>query len=303
MQSVGLYLNLDKETAIEVAEEILYWLKKQGKRVFLPQEQSKMAALPVAGVDWEEFARQADVVIVLGGDGTLLAAARRLSPAGVPVMGVNLGHLGFLTTVEPPNIIRALEEVLAGRYQIDDRMMLECDLIRNGQKVYHYLALNEVVVTKGAFARLIRLQTFINEDYFTTYPGDGLIVATPTGSTAYCLSAGGPIINPQLHSIIITPICPHTLFSRSLVIPEGERVKVVVKADHHDLMLTCDGQKGYPLLPDDQVVIYSAPFRAKLLRLTGQSFYQVLRTRLQEGAFAEGFGPLDKPYEGSEREV
>ena len=227
-------------------------------------------------------------MVVLGGDGTLLTVARLFSPFDLPIMGVNLGHLGFLTTVEPTNIIPALATVLAGDYFIDQRLMLKCEIYREDTKIYNYLALNEVAMTKGAFARLIRLETFINGEYCATYPGDGLIVATPTGSTAYSLSAGGPIINPQLHNIIITPICPHTLFTRSLVIPEGDKVEIVVKADHDDLMLTCDGQRGYPLKAGDKIMVFRAPFRANLIRLSGQSFYQVFRNRLQEGTLSEG---------------
>jgi NAD+ kinase len=287
MQRIGLYINRKKEAAEKVARELITWLQHQGKEVYLLQRQTRDLGLPGQGLDWDDFARHIDLAIVLGGDGTLLAAARYLSPAGVPIMGVNMGHLGFLTTAEPANITFALTQVLAGDYCLDDRLMLESSVLRNGNKVYGYLALNEIVVTKGAFARLIRLQTFINGEYYATYPGDGLIVATPTGSTAYSLSAGGPIMNPQLHNIIITPICPHTLSSRSLVIPEEERVEIIVKADHDDIMLTCDGQQGFPLEAGDKIIVYRAPFRARLVRLCGQGFYQVLRTRFQEGTFSE----------------
>jgi len=287
MQSFGFYINRKKAAATLLARELIAWLQQRGKEVFLLQRQTRDLDLPGRRLEAEDFARQIDLALVLGGDGTLLAAARALSPAGVPLMGVNMGHLGFLATAEPANIIPALTKVLAGEFCLDDRLMLEVCVFRKGREVYSYLALNEIVVTKGAFARLIRLQTFINGEYYATYPGDGLIVATPTGSTAYSLSAGGPIMNPKLQGVIITPICPHTLSSRSLVIPEEERVEITIKADHNKIMLTCDGQQGFPLEAGDRIAVCRAPFRAKLVRLRGQSFYQVLRTRLQEGAFSE----------------
>lgn len=288
MQNIGLYLNLDKDAAEEVARDIIKWLQGQGKDAYLLADQAQATGLSGVALAKDEFAHRVDMVVVLGGDGTLLTVARLFSPFDVPIMGVNLGHLGFLTTVEPNNIIPALATVLRGDYFIDQRLMLKCEIYREGVEIYGYLALNEIAVTKGAFARLIRLETIINGEYCATYPGDGLIVATPTGSTAYSLSAGGPIINPKLHNIIITPICPHTLFARSLVIPEGDRVEIVVKADHDDLMLTCDGQQGYPLRAGDKILVFRAPFRANLVRLSGQSFYQVFRDRLQEGTLSVG---------------
>lgn len=288
MQNIGLYLNLNKEAAGIAAREIISWLRNQGRDTYILAEQARVTGLPGVALAKDDYAHRVDMVVVLGGDGTLLTVARQFSPFDVPIMGVNLGHLGFLTTVEPTNIIPALTTVLRGDYFIDQRLMLECEIYREDQRIYGYLALNEVAVTKGAFARLIRLETFINGEYCATYPGDGLIVATPTGSTAYSLSAGGPIINPQLHNIIITPICPHTLFSRSLVIPEGDKVEIIVKADHDDLMLTCDGQRGHPLEAGDKIVVFRAPFRANLIRLSGQSFYQVFRKRLREGTLSEG---------------
>ncbi|HHW55289.1 MAG: NAD(+)/NADH kinase [bacterium] len=286
MQCIGLYINRQKEAAKKVARDLIAWLQEQGKKVYLLQGQARDLELPGQSLHKDAFARQIELAIVLGGDGTLLAAARYLSPAGVPIMGINMGRLGFLTTAEPANITSALTQVLVGEYWLDDRLMLEGSVFRGDKKVYSYLALNEVVVTKGAFARLIHLQIFINGEYYATYPGDGLIVATPTGSTAYSLSAGGPILNPQLQNIIITPICPHTLSARSLVIPEEERVEIIVQADHNKIMMNCDGQQGFPLEVGDKITVSRAPFRAKLLRLSGQSFYQILRTRFQEGKFS-----------------
>lgn len=290
MKSIGLFVNQDKNLAVEFAQSIYKWLKTKSLSVkFLHTEiivnDVGMPELHLL----EKNLAAIDMVVIFGGDGTLLSAARQLSPYDIPILGVNLGHLGFLTSVDPDNAYCALDDILAGKFKYDERMMLTCNVSRKGIIKYHQIALNEVVITKSAFARMIRLETYINDDYFATYPGDGLIVATPTGSTAYSLSAGGPIVNPQQHSIITTPICPHTLSSRSLIIPEQEHITVKVRSDHNDLMLTSDGQIGYELAPDDEISVYSAPFRTKLIRSYDHSFYRLLRTRLNEGTFAEGF--------------
>ena len=234
---------------------------------------------------YERLVDFADIVIVFGGDGTFLKAARTFAASDVPILGINLGQLGFLTDIEVEMLEDGLDKLLAGKYQIEERMILEGRVIRSKQLVSRLIAINDLVLTKGPFSRIIKLETFIDGEYITTYPGDGLIIACPTGSTAYSLSAGGPIVNPKMKSLIITPICPHTLNSRSIVTTEDEEIVVKVDADHSEVMLTVDGQESFPILSDDIIKINKSNLVAKMIKLEGYNFYKILRNRLHNNRF------------------
>jgi NAD+ kinase len=199
-----------------------------------------------------------------------------------PILGVNLGHLGFLTELELENVYDGLEKISRGEYRVDKRMMLEAVVVKNNMITDNFYALNDVVITKGSFSRIIHLKTFINNRYIETYPADGLIISSPTGSTAYSLSAGGPILSPDVSGMVITPISPHTLNSRSIVISDKEEVKVEIVGDQNDVMLTIDGQQGYKLKTGDIILVRKAEFSANMVRLTDKNFYDVLRTKLNE---------------------
>jgi NAD+ kinase len=228
---------------------------------------------------WEEI----DLALVLGGDGSMLNAARRIYPRQIPLLGVNLGQLGFLTRVESHRLNEALVELAAGSYTIERRAMLEAQVVRDKAIVETVVALNDLVVSKSSFARMVRLETWIDEEYFTTYPADGLIVATATGSTAYSLSAGGPILDPRLRAILITPICAHSLYARPLVLSKAARIKVIMDAGHNDLILTADGQSGVELAAGDEVHFHRAPFVTRLLRFKNEGLFETLKSRLKEG--------------------
>jgi NAD+ kinase len=225
-----------------------------------------------------------DLLVTLGGDGTLLRGARMVAPHGVPVLGVNLGHLGFLTSVGPDELETGLEAAVDGRAVLDERMVLEARAEgENGQVHGAYLALNDAVLHRGGVARMIRMAIHAHDEEVGTYSADGIILATPTGSTAYSLSAGGPIVAPAVDCIIATPISPHTLAVRPLILSAAETVTVEVLSPTEELILTIDGQEGARLLPGDRVVVSRAPVPLRLVRLPGQTFFSTLRRKLRWG--------------------
>ncbi|WP_422443880.1 NAD(+)/NADH kinase [Thermoanaerobacterium sp. DL9XJH110] len=284
MTKVGLFPNLSKKNSTGIVRNIVHWLLENKFDVLLPEEAAKVIDMPDLSKGFEDPLKDVDLAVTLGGDGTLLNVARRLAPYGVPILGINIGHLGFLTEVELSDLYVDLERLKSKKYFIDTRMMIEANVIREGRQLAGFLALNDVVVTKGPFARLVRLKTTANGAYIDTYPSDGLIISTPTGSTAYSLSAGGPIINPNVEVLLLTPICPHTLQSRSIVLSKDDIIKVQVVAENPDIMLTVDGQQGYKLLPGDEVVVKKSDCYTKLIRLKNRSFYDVLRKKLTESS-------------------
>lgn len=281
--NIGIIPNLKKEEARAITDKMIDWLKEHGVGAWLLHEHAILSEHNELGRFENELAEAADCLVVLGGDGTLLNTARVFAPAGIPILGVNLGKLGFLTEIEIPEILWGLERFLNGQYRLDERMMLRAKVYRYGRIVEEFLALNDAVVTKGVLARMIRLSVYIDETYVDTYLADGLILATPTGSTAYSLSAGGPIVAPSISTLVMTPICPHTLYMRSLLLPEDGRIKICVEADHSETMLTIDGQYGYTLQAEDEIIVTKAECTTKLVRFSNRNFYEVLHQKLKGG--------------------
>lgn len=274
--TLGIWPNPEKEQVRGLTLQLCRWLEQRQITTVLPPDIGDRFGLTAKSrvvQDWGNV----DWVVVLGGDGTLLRASKELAPLGLALLGVNLGHLGFLTEVEVPDLYPAMASFLAGQFVLDDRLLLRARVFRQGTEVGAFQALNDVVVTKGPFARLVNLETFVDESYVTTYRADGLIVATPTGSTAYSLSAGGPVVSPNLAVVLLTPICPHSFFDRSIVISDDSRVRVRVRADHRDTLLTVDGQEGFPLEDGDEVWVERDPVMVRLIRRPGWNFYNVLR--------------------------
>src|SRR5262249_9198184 len=254
-------------------------LRRRGIRVLAD------AAAPVAGLPARPkslLAREADLIVVLGGDGTLLAVARHRQ-AGLPILGVNMGELGFVTEVAEPEAMEMLRRVLAGRYEIDRRMALTAALERGGRVVQRFRALNDVVVSNGAAARIVRFTVWVDGLPFTSYRADGLIIATPTGSTAYSLSVGGPIIEPTVEVLVVSPISPHTLSNRPVVLRPQAVVRIAIAADQQDAVLTVDGQEGTPLLGGDVLVVRRAAGCVSLVRSPARTHYDVLRSKLGWG--------------------
>lgn len=280
LRKVGLVINTDKPLAIEAGGAIITWLESKAVRPMLDGRGAAVAGRPdlavSAGAAWGE----AELLIVLGGDGTLIRAATMVAPMQVPILGVNTGHLGFLTEIENTDLFEHLEEFLAGKSIIEERMMLTARVERAGQQLLELTALNDAVVSKGPRARLVHLGVSVGERHVAHYPADGVIIATPTGSTAYSLSAGGPIVSPTVDVLLITPICPHTMNFRTMVVAGSEQVTITVLESPGEVGLSADGSDPITLYKGDVVRVSRAPYNAMLLRRPTYSFYEVLRQKL-----------------------
>lgn len=282
--SIGLAPNPRKPEAVKLTTELTGWLETKGVRVLLTQEIAQLVHKSRIGVSEEEMAT-ADLLVVLGGDGTLLRWNRLTAPMGTPVIGVNFGHYGFITEVAPEAAKAALEKVLSGDYSVSERVLLKAQVSRGDEIVGSYLGLNDIVVSKGPLARILNWHTYVDDKFIVTHAADGMIVATPTGSTAYSLSAGGPVIHPDVSVLTITPICPHTLSGRTLVVPDSERIRIVGESNGEagEMMLTVDGQLGEHMKDDDTVEVRKAEFKSRLVQVEPDSFYSKLKTRLRWG--------------------
>jgi len=280
---VGIVAKPDAPRAQGVILQLLPWLAARGRAVVFEKETADLVPVVVgASASKAELPGQVDLLIVLGGDGTLLSMARAVGDLGVPLLGVNLGGLGFLTATTLEEMFPALEAYLGGRMAIEERMLLAARVIRNGQPLCEYAALNDVVITKSAMSRIIDLSVSVDGRYATAYRADGLIISTPTGSTAYSLSAGGPILFPTMDAVVLTPICSHTLTNRPIVVPGTDRIEVSLLADQ-EVMATMDGQVGVGLREGDTVEIRKAASRIRLVRFPQKDFFSVLRTKLKWG--------------------
>jgi NAD+ kinase len=282
-RNIGIISRPRRSNLSEVAPPLLSWLQGRGIHVAYDQETASSLAEPSEGRSREQVAAASDLLLVLGGDGTLLAAARVAAPRGIPILPINMGSLGFLTSFMLEELYPALEDILAGRLTISERVMLHAELQRGDKILDKQTVLNEVVINKGALARMIELELSIDQDFVCRYRADGLIVASPTGSTAYSLSAGGPIVHPSVESFIITPICPHTLSDRPVVVGDTSIIEVKLSAGTESVFLTLDGQKGIPLQATDRVRISRAQQLLKLIQTPNKSYFQILRNKLKWG--------------------
>jgi len=283
VKRVGLVAKPDAAEAQRVVRQLVEWLGARGLTVVLEKETAALApSASVTSAGKSDLPGQVDALIVLGGDGTLLSMARAVGDLGVPILGVNLGGLGFLTATTLDEMLPALEALLAGGMAVEERMMLAARVVRGGQPTGDYIALNDVVITKSAMSRIIDLAVSVDGRHATAYRADGLIISTPTGSTAYNLSAGGPILFPTMDAIVLTPIASHTLSNRPIVLPGAQRIDVTLRVDQ-DVMLTMDGQVGVPLRERDVVEVQKARARIRLLRFAQKDFFSVLRTKLKWG--------------------
>jgi NAD+ kinase len=282
IRKVGIVLKRQDARVRSVVGEVIPWLRARGVDVVLDSTSADQCPADAAFALPEELAKQVDVMIVLGGDGTLLYAARLVGDNDIPILGINLGSLGFLTEVKLDEMYSAFENLLSGRYRWEERVLLDVKIVREEKVAARYLALNDAVINKGALARIIELEICVNAQPVLFTRSDGLIISTPTGSTAYSLAAGGPILYPTLDAFIIAPICPHTLTNRPLVIPDRDEVEVRMHRGA-DVMLTVDGQVGMPLLPRDCLKICRAQSTMKLVLPFGSSFFNLLREKLRWG--------------------
>lgn len=282
-KTIGIFSRPRRVDVAAIVPPLLKWLAEHKISALYDQETATSLQQNDSVKTRTELAAQSDLLLVLGGDGTLLAAAREAAPRGIPILPINLGSLGFLTSFTLQELYPALEETLAGHLTASERVMLHAALIRDGKTLDDQRVLNEVVINKGALARMIEVRLTINTDFVCRYRADGLIVATPTGSTAYSLSAGGPIVHPNVESIIVTPICPHMLSDRPIVVDDKCCVELSLIGAAESVYLTLDGQKGVPLQSGDKVRIFRAEERLKLIQPKRKSYYEILRSKLKWG--------------------
>ena len=283
MKNIGLVPNIQKDEVAEITQRIYKILSEKGINVYLSYEGADLLEMEKAGVSYDFMGETVDLVIIFGGDGTLLKVAREFAPFDTPLLGVNLGKLGFLAEIEANELTGYLDNLLEGNYIVENRMMLDATVYRDHKEVSTFYALNDVVISKGPFSRIIEIETKISDNYLETYPGDGLIVATPTGSTGYSFSAGGPIISANLDVIMITPVCPHLMHNRSVIISSKETVATKLKTKFSVVVLTVDGQQGFTLQDGDEVMVKKSKCKTKLIKLRKRSFYQLLNEKLTGG--------------------
>ena len=268
--NVAVYTNEEKDFNFETTNRVVKFLEGKCK-VLLPK-------------DFDSFSnmcREADVLIVLGGDGTFLGAARKACDFDIPILGINLGTVGFLAEIEKDKIEECLSRFLAGDYSIERRFMIDAQIIRDGESVAKYTALNDAVISGSSFKRVITIDLYVDGSLITSYDADGIVASTPTGSTAYSLSAGGPITDSAMDLMLITPICPHTLSSRPLILPPDKKVTAEIRKDRErGSLLTVDGQEGEKLFIGDKVEFTASTKRTQLIRINGMNFYEILKKKI-----------------------
>jgi NAD+ kinase len=282
MKTIGILTKPKFPDVKQILQDLVAWLRARQKEVVLDAKTSALIG-ERSPHQKTQIAALTDLVLVLGGDGTMLNAARLVEERGVPILGINMGGLGFLTEVSVEQLYPSLEKVFAQEFSVEDRLMLRARLHRHDEHVAHATVLNDVVISKGTLARMIEIQIAIDGQFVTRLRGDGLIVSTPTGSTAYSLSAGGPIIAPSVQGLILTPICPHTLTHRPLVIPSGAALEVTLISQDEGAMTTFDGQVGIAMIQGDGVSIRASEHRTRLIRFPDRTYYDVLRKKLKWG--------------------
>ena len=288
MKSVGIIYKYKHETAKKTAYKIKEWLESRGIQVFLkemPQNDSVGEESPLLPIDIERL-------IVLGGDGTLLGAARKMGIYGIPILGVNLGGLGFLTETSHSELPEMLRLMIENKLDIQERTMLKTTVKREEKEIFSFSVLNDAVINKRTLARIIDLEVYINKEFLTIFRADGLIISTPTGSTAYNLSAGGPIVHPTVGAFIITPICPFTLSNRPIIVPDSSVIEVKIREKNDSsVVLTLDGQVGFDLKYNDKIMLSKSPYVIRLLKPSNRSYFHILRTKLKWGGVTYNESP------------
>ncbi|MGB2591539.1 MAG: NAD(+)/NADH kinase [Candidatus Acidiferrum sp.] len=283
LKTIGVISRPRRSNLSSVVPALLQWLESRGLCVIYDEETASALPNRGGGQTREHLSNQADILVVLGGDGTLLAAARVAASRCIPILPINMGSLGFLTSFTVDELYPALEETLAGRSSMSERVMLQVELVRGEAVVDRDHVLNDAVVNKSALARMIELELFIDDDFVCRYRADGLVVATPTGSTAYSLSAGGPIVHPSVEAFLITPICPHTLTDRPVVVRDSSCIEVKLTGSAESVFLTLDGQRGIPMQSEDRIRITRSPQCLKLIQPPRKSYFEILRSKLKWG--------------------
>ena len=287
IKRIGVVLKPNQPDALKTMCELTVWLQARDLLLVGGPEIEREAIAAETGcqvgeIEAEQLARNVDLILVLGGDGTMIATSRMMGDSEVPVLGINFGGLGYLAEFRIEELYAALESILSGNFRLDRRVMLAVEVPGEGQPTNHRV-LNDVVINKSALARIIEIEAYLNGQFVNSFRADGLIVSTPTGSTAYNLSAGGPVIFPSMNAIVITPICPFTLSNRPIVVPDDAVIELRLKTDKEDVAVTLDGQVGFPLQVDDQVIIRKSKTTFNLVQPMNRNYFDVLRDKLRWG--------------------
>ncbi len=282
IKCVGVVIKPNHKEAWTTANDLAAWLKKRNINL-IGKTHGEAEKCGIETVETEEFQSQSDLIVVLGGDGTMISTARLTGNRERLVLGINYGSLGYLTDFRIEEMFPALEMILAGEYEIDRRVMLDVEHFRADKKLAEGRVLNDVVINKSALARIIEIEVNLNRLYVNSFRADGLIVATPTGSTAYNLSAGGPILYPSMNAVVLTPICPFTLTNRPIVVPDEDEIEIILKNDIEGVVLTLDGQVGFPIKASDKVLIRKSATTFNLVQPPNRNYFDVLRNKLKWG--------------------
>ena len=287
IKKIGIIANVEKEKSRECTIQLRDWALKRGIEVFFEEGIADKIGVD-KGLDRRALASGVDLLIVLGGDGTILRTVRFVSEYDIPIVGINLGEFGYLTEVNLNEMYSALELIVKGEYQTDKRMMLDITIKLGEETIRQQSILNDVVITRGNLSRILNLETTVNEGYLTTFRADGIIISTPTGSTAYNLSAGGPIVFPEQDSFIINPICPFTLTNRPIIIPDGAEIKVILWTKGQGATLTLDGQVSYTMRSGDSILVKKSLYVTNLVSSPHRDYMEILRTKLGWGGSPMG---------------
>jgi NAD+ kinase len=288
IKRIGIVLKPHQPEALKTICELVVWLAERNITLVGGPEIEReriehQTGCPVHQLEAEKIAAGVDLILVLGGDGTMIATARMVGDQEVPVLGVNYGGLGYLAEFRIEELYTALESILSGNYRLDRRVMLSVELKRGDAPPQSNRVLNDVVINKSALARIIEIEAHLNHQFVNAFRADGLIVSTPTGSTAYNLSAGGPVIFPSMNAVVITPICPFTLSNRPIVVPDDAEIELLLKTDNEEVALTLDGQVGFPLKVEDRVAIRKSRTTFNLIQPMNRNYFDVLRDKLRWG--------------------
>ncbi|HEV2912811.1 MAG TPA: NAD(+)/NADH kinase [Pyrinomonadaceae bacterium] len=288
IRRVGVVVKPHQQDALKTICQLVEWLQVRGiKLIGGPEIEAERieheTGCAVETVANERLGEAIDLMVVLGGDGTMIATARMLGDSEVPVLGINYGSLGYLAEFRIEEMFPALESILEGEYRLDSRVMLAAELFRGDEQLLHNRVLNDVVINKSALARIIEIEANLNSQFVNSFRADGLIVSTPTGSTAYNLSAGGPVIYPSMNAVVITPICPFTLSNRPIVVPDDAEIELYLRTPDEEVALTLDGQVGFPMTEGDRVLIKKSRTTFNLVQPTNRNYFEVLRDKLRWG--------------------
>lgn len=282
MRKIGVIAKTHVTYPVEVVVDLIGWLREKGLEVFYDKATAGAIGLE-SNHSKTDVISMVDLLIVLGGDGTLLSVARKIAGKAVPILGIHMGNLGFLTEITRDEMYDVLENVLKGDFETEERLLLDVEVLRDNKQISKHKVLNDVVVNKGALARIVDLEVKVNDQLASSYRSDGLIISTPTGSTAYSLAAGGPIIYPTLHVLLLAPICPFNLTNRPIVIPDDVTLEVQLTTDHDDVHITLDGQVGLDMKFKDVIRITRSKECIKLVRAPNKNHYEILRNKLKWG--------------------